>query len=110
MIASEPASGLSAKDKHALLVHAVADDRANKAAELALLSDSYRTANSTDDLTDFAAKLEKLLANLPDTDEGMLPLRLRNCFNLIVAYVKLRRLIDGEANRTRLSGARRAPL
>ena len=87
VIASDPASGLSAKDKHALLVHAVADDRANKAAELALLSDSYRTANSPDELTDFAAKLEKLLTRLPDDDEGTLPLRLRSRFNMIVAYV-----------------------
>ncbi len=88
VIASDPASRLSAKDRHAVLVHAVADDRENKAAELALLSDSYRTANSPDELTDFAAKLEKLLTRLPDDDEGTLPLRPRNCSQLlIVAYV-----------------------
>jgi hypothetical protein len=96
VIASDPASGLSAKDKHAVLVHAVSDDRANKAAELALLSDSYRTASSTDDLADFAAKLEKLLTNLPDTDEGMLPLRLRSCINLIVAYVNYAASLTGK--------------
>jgi len=87
VIASDPACQLSAEDKHAVLVHAVADDRENKAAELALLSDSYRTASSTDDLTEFAAKLEELLTRLPDDDEGTLPLRLRSRFNLIVAYV-----------------------
>jgi hypothetical protein len=87
VIASDPACQLSAKDRHAVLVHAVADDRENKAAELALLSDSYRTASSPDELTDFAAKLEKLLARLPDDDEGTLPLRLRSRFNMIVAYV-----------------------
>jgi hypothetical protein len=87
VIASDPACQLSAEDKHAVLVHAVADDRENKAAELALLSDSYRTASSTDDLTEFAAKLEELLTRLPDDDEGTLPLRLRSRFNMIVAYV-----------------------
>jgi hypothetical protein len=87
VIASDPACQLSAEDKHAVLVHAVADDRENKAAELALLSDSYRTAGSTDDLTEFAAKLEELLTRLPDDDEGTLPLRLRSRFNMIVAYV-----------------------
>jgi len=87
VIASDPACQLSAEDKHAVLVHAVADDRENKAAELALISDSYRTASSTDDLTEFAAKLEELLTRLPDDDEGTLPLRLRSRFNLIVAYV-----------------------
>ena len=46
VIAADPASQLSAKDKHAVLVHAVADDRGNKAAELALLNDCYRTASS----------------------------------------------------------------
>ena len=86
VIASDPASRLSVQDKNALLVHAVADDRGNKAAELALLSDSYRTASGTDDLTDFAVKLERLLAQLPD-NEGTLPLRLRGRLNLIVAYV-----------------------
>jgi hypothetical protein len=87
VIASDPACQLSAKERHALLVHAVADDRENKAAELALLSDSYRTARSTDDLTDFATKLERLLRQMPEDNEGTLPLRLRSCFNLIVAYV-----------------------
>jgi len=87
VIASDPACQLSAEDRHAVLVHAVADDRENKAAELALLSDSYRTASSTDDLTEFAAKLEELLTRLPDDDEVPLPLRLRIRFNLIVAYV-----------------------
>jgi hypothetical protein len=66
VIASDPASRLSAKDRHAALVHAVADDRDNKAAELALLND--RTASSTDDLTDFAYKLEMLLDQLPDNE------------------------------------------
>jgi hypothetical protein len=86
VIASDPASKLSARDKHAVLVHAVADDRENKAAELALLSDSYRTASGTDDLSDFAVKMERLLEQLPD-NEGTLPLRLRGRFNLIVACV-----------------------
>jgi len=87
VIAADPACQLSAKERHALLVHAVADDRENKAAQLALLSDSYRTARSTDDLTDFATKLERLLGQMPEDDLGTLPLRLRSCFNLIVAYV-----------------------
>ena len=87
VIASDPACQLNAKERHAVLVHAVADDRENKAAELALLSDSYRTARSTDDLTDFAAKLVRLLDDMPEDNEGMLPLRLRSCLNLIVAYV-----------------------
>jgi hypothetical protein len=87
VIASDPACQLSAQERHAALVHAVADDRGNKAAELALLSDSYRTASSPDDLADFATKLERLLGRLPDDNEGTLPLRLRSCFNMIVAYV-----------------------
>jgi len=87
VIASDPACQLSATERHAVLVHAVADDRENKAAELALLSDSYRTARRTDDLTDFAKKLERLLDQMPEDNEGMLPLRLRSRFNLIVAYV-----------------------
>jgi uncharacterized membrane protein YgcG len=87
VIASDPACQLSAKDRHAVLVHAVADDRGNKAAELALLSDSYRTASSPDDLADFATKLERLLGRLPEDNEGTLPLRLRSCFNMIVACV-----------------------
>jgi hypothetical protein len=87
VIASDPACRLSAEDRHAVLVHAVADDRENKAAELALISDSYRTASGTEDLTEFAAKLEELLTRLPDDDEGTLPLRLRSRFNMIVAYV-----------------------
>ena len=86
VIASDPASRLTATDKHAALVHAVAADRENKAAELALLSDSYRTASGAGDLTDFAAKLERLLGQLPEDNEGTLPLRLRGCFNMIVAY------------------------
>jgi hypothetical protein len=96
VIASDPASRLSAKDKHAVLVHAVADDRENKAAELALLSDSYRTASSTDGLTAFAIKLERLLGQLPEDNEGTLPLRLRGCFNLIVAYVNYAASVTGE--------------
>ena len=36
-----------------------------------------RTASGAEDLTDFAAKLERLLGELPDDDEGTLPLRLR---------------------------------
>jgi hypothetical protein len=87
VIASDPASQLSEKDRSALLVHAVADDRDNKAAELALLSDSYRTASGTDDLKEFATKLERLLVRLPADNEGTLPLRLRSCFNMIVACV-----------------------
>jgi hypothetical protein len=95
VIASDPESRLSAKDKHAVLVHAVADDRENKAAELALLNDCYRTASSTDDLTDFATKLKQLLDRLPD-NEGTLPLRLRSCFNMIVARVNYAALLTGE--------------
>jgi hypothetical protein len=87
VIATDPACRLSEKDRHAVLVHAVADDRGNKAAELALLSDSYRTASSPDDLADFATKLERLLVLLPEDNEGTLPLRLRSCFNMIVACV-----------------------
>jgi len=86
VIAADPASQLTTKDKHAVLVHAVADDRGNKAAELALLNDCYRTASSSSDLSDFAAKLEELLKKLPD-NEGALPLSLRSRFNMIVAYV-----------------------
>jgi hypothetical protein len=96
VIASDPASGLSAKDRHAVLVHAVADDRENKAAELALLSDSYRTASSADDLYDFVVKLKKLLIKLPDDDEGTLPLRLRSRFNMTVAYVNRATSLMGE--------------
>jgi hypothetical protein len=96
VIASDPASRLTAKDKHAVLVHAVADDRENKAAELAFLSDCYRTASSTDDLTAFATKLERLLRQLPEDNEGTLPLRLRGCFNLIVAYVNYATSMTGE--------------
>jgi uncharacterized membrane protein YgcG len=95
VIASDPACQLSAKERHAVLVHAVADDRENKAAELALLSDSYRTARSTDDLTDFATKLERLLDQMPESNEGTLPLRLRSCLNLIVAYVNYAILTAG---------------
>jgi hypothetical protein len=96
VIASDPACQLSAKDKHAVLVHAAADDRRNKAAELALLSDSYRTASSPDDLVDFATKLERLLGQMPKNNEGTLPLRLRSCFNLIVAYVNYAILTAGQ--------------
>jgi hypothetical protein len=87
VIESDPACQLSAKERHAALVHAVADDRGNKAAELALLNDSYRTASSPDDLADFATKLERLLDRLPEDNEGTLPLRLRSCFNMIVACI-----------------------
>jgi hypothetical protein len=104
VIASDPACGLSKKDKHAVLVHAVADDRGNKAAELALLSDSYRTASSPDDLAHFATKLEELLCRLPEDNEGMLPLRLRSCFNLIVAYVNRAVSLTGEQPDAALSG------
>jgi hypothetical protein len=96
VIASDPACQLSDKDKHSVLVHAVADDRGNKAAELALLNDSYRTASSPDDLDDFATKLERLLARMPEKNPGTLPLRLRNCFNLIVAYVNYAILTAGQ--------------
>lgn len=87
VIASDPACQLSAKERHALLVHAVADDRENKAAKLAMLNDSYRTARSTDELAEFATRLQRLLDQMPEENEGTLPLRLRSCFNLIVAYV-----------------------
>ena len=96
VIASDPACQLSEKDKHAVLVHAAADDRGNKAAKLALLSDSYRTASSPDELTDFATKLEQLLDQMPESNEGTLPLRLRSCFNLIVAYVNYAILTAGQ--------------
>ncbi|HEY2308783.1 MAG TPA: hypothetical protein VGI05_23160, partial [Streptosporangiaceae bacterium] len=96
VIASDPACRLSAKERHALLVHAVADDRENKAAKLALLSDSYRTARSPDNLTEFATKLERLLDQMPEGNEGTLPLRLRSCFNLIVAYVNYAILTAGQ--------------
>jgi hypothetical protein len=96
VIASDPASQLRAKERHALLVHAVADDRENKAAKLAMLSDSYRTARSTDDLTEFATRLERLLGQMPEEDEGTLPLRLRICFNLIVACVNYAILTAGQ--------------
>jgi hypothetical protein len=96
VIASDPACPLSAKERHAVLVHAVADDRGNKAAELALLSDSYRTARSTDDLTAFATKLERLLGQMPADNEGTLPLRLRSRLNLIVAYVNYAILTAGQ--------------
>jgi len=86
VIAADPASQLSAEEKHAVLVHAVADDRGNMAAELALLNDCYRTASGPSELGDFAVKLKKLLKQLPD-NEGTLPLRLRSRFNMIVAYV-----------------------
>lgn len=87
VIAADPACQLSAEGRHAVLIRAVADDRDNKAAELALLSYSYRTASSPDDLADFTAKLERLLGRLREDNEGTLPLRLRSCFNLIVACV-----------------------
>jgi hypothetical protein len=96
VIASDPASRLSAKDRHAALVQAVADDRENKAAELALLSDSYRTATSPDDLAYFATKLERLLDRLPEHDEGTLPLRLRSRFNMILAYVNYAASLTGK--------------
>jgi len=108
VIASDPACQLSEKDKSALLVHAVADDRDNKAAELALLSDSYRTASSTKDLKEFATKLERLLAQLPD-NEGTLPLRLRSCFNMIVACVNYAILVTaGQPDQAARSKARAA--
>ncbi len=96
VIASDPACQLNAKERHALLVHAVADDRENKAAKLALLSDSYRTARGTDELTEFATRLERLLGQMPEENEGTLPLRLRSCFNLIVAYVNYAILTAGQ--------------
>ena len=86
VIATDSASHLSEEDKHALLVRAVADDSSNKAAELALLYSSYRTAATQAGNRQSAARLAAMLRRLPN-DESIWPLRLRLRFNLLVTQL-----------------------
>ena len=89
VIASEPTSRLSIEERRALLLRAIAHDSGNKAAELALLSTTYRTAASPSDHQKFAARFDDLLKRIQDQDgqdpKDISPLELRLRFNLMAA-------------------------
>jgi hypothetical protein len=86
VIATDPACHLSTDDQRALLANAVAEDDGNMAAQLALLSTSYRTTADQHENRLFATRLFDLLQKLPN-EEGMWPLRLRLRFNLLAAFL-----------------------
>jgi hypothetical protein len=89
VIATDPTSKLVDEDRESLLVRAIASDSGNRAAELALLSMTYRTAQSDDDHKEAADKLgkllEKVVAEPSDGRREISPLELRLRFNLLAA-------------------------
>lgn len=90
VIASEPTSQVNAGERRYLLLRAMAHDSRNRAAELAFLSTTYRTAASPSDHHKFATRFTDLLEKIHGQDgydaADISPLELRVRFNLMAAF------------------------